>query len=108
MSNYEVPAGIRSRIPNYFYCAFGGELFAVFGATLVKNAEAHYNFFKGSAGWHYAFKATCTKLDLPWLLDYYISLSWSDMIEFNTHVAQELCCGDKHPSSYYRYLLRNY
>ena len=114
---YNIPDEIKSRIPQYFYSAFAGELCSVFGCTVFeKNEPGFYSlvYISGTAGWSEALKMTCRKLDVEWLFDYYDSLPWydSDMFggEIEDMVISECIETDEKPKSaeaYYGFLLKN-
>ena len=60
-------------------------------------------------GWYGAFRQTCIKLDLEWLMDYYKSLSWYDSDLFDSEIADGIVfhfINDKQTNcnSYYKYL----
>lgn len=88
MDDYKIPTEILSKIPEYFWAGFSGELVSVFGLDLFDKVEedqecTHADFVVGTAGWNYALRATCDKLNLKWLFDYYDKLDWmqSDMFD---------------------------
>ena len=63
-----------------------------------------------TAGWMRAFKATCRKLEMDWLLKYYNALPWYESDVFDGIIEQEIGRrlmnrkGDG-SNEYYRYLL---
>ena len=78
----------------------GGELVSIFGTEVLvpedKNDEINENtvygidFITSTSGWYEAFKATCKKLDLQWLLDYHETLEWYKSDLFDDEIAQEI------------------
>lgn len=91
---YEIPSEIESKIPPYFYHALAGELFSVFSSeALQKDGEGFYGLpicFGGTAGWAEALKATCRKLDMTWLWDYYSTLEWYDSDLFDEKIEERI------------------
>ena len=67
---YIIPPKIKDRIPDYFYTAFAGKLFSVYGWE--RSRDMFYPEIDGgdadlassTSGWVQAFKATCRKLDM--------------------------------------------
>lgn len=91
--SYDVPKQIVDRIPEYFYYALGGECVSVFGINaLIPDDDGFYilNYCSGEAGWYRAFKATCIKLDMKWLLDYWNILPWYHSDIFDEWMADEV------------------
>lgn len=113
--NYKIPEEILSKIPEYFWPAFVGELVSTFGLVIFeKDPETEslgLNFIGGTSGWHAAFKMACDKLDLGWLYEYYCKLRWleSDMFdgEFEDLIISKFLEADNLPAStYYAWLIR--
>lgn len=76
--NYRIPDNIKSRIPEYFYYAFGGEFVSIFGKeALVRDEDGltSLNYNTGTTGYVMALQMSCKKLGVEWLLDYYRQLS---------------------------------
>ena len=80
MDDYKIPTEILSKIPEYFWAGFVGELVSVFGLDLFDKVDDEEcvgaDFVTGTSGWNYAFRAACDKLNLEWLFDYYDKLDW--------------------------------
>ena len=104
------------RIPDYFYTAFAGELFSIYGWSRSKDmfypdsAPEYVDLGSGTVGWVQAFRATCQKLEMEWLLKYYEDLPWYDSDVFDGIVEQEIGRRfmnrkDDVGNGYYRYLL---
>ena len=117
---YKIPLEIKQKIPKYFYYAMGGELVSIFGTEVLIPEDVNdeineytvygIDFVTSTSGWHEAFKATCKKLDLQWLLDYHKTLEWYDSDLFDDEIAQEIIKYfsselKNKASSYYLYLL---
>lgn len=74
---YEIPEEIKSRIPDQFYYSMIKELVYIFGMSMLAKVEGSYYDLQSSiGGWVEAFKTTCKKLGMEWLLDYYETLDW--------------------------------
>ena len=77
---YLIPEAIEAGIPEYFYPAMAGELLALTGVWLFdarKDTDSdnpEHDLNPGDGRWDLAFRATCDKLYLVWLYDYYSSL----------------------------------
>ncbi len=113
---YSVPDEIYTRIPNHFYTALAGELFSVFGwegsrwMFYPKKDPGYSDLASSSAGWVMAFKATCRKLKMAWLIEYYDSLPWYDSDVFDGIMEQEIRerfiqKKDDGPNDYFRHLM---
>ena len=84
--DYKIPDDILTKIPQYFWPAFAGELVSTFGLSIFeKSEEGLYVLFNISStcGWSAALRTTCDKLNMKWLFDYYDKLEWwqSDMFD---------------------------
>lgn len=84
--DYKIPEDILSKIPEYFYPAFAGELVSVFGRGIFEETDdmgRALNYHSGTNGWNVALKSTCHRLDIDWLYIYYDKLTWweSDMFD---------------------------
>ena len=113
---YQIPKKLRDRIPDYFYTAFAGELFSVFGWERTKDmfypeeSKEYVDLASSTNGWALAFMGTCEKLDMNWLYDYYLTLTWYDSDVFDGIIEQEMGKrfmnekGDD-ANDYYQYLL---
>lgn len=121
---YHIPEDIKSRIPDYFYIAMAGELVSIYGIKILQKIEyseyddngdkieySYYDLDSSTGGWNEAFKATCRKLNMLWLIEYCHSLDWYDYDIFNGEIEGEIikrCCekdfGKVHANCYYRYL----
>lgn len=118
--SYEIPTEIKEKIPEYFYYAMGGELQAIHAGTNIfqkwripdeeDEEKAYYYDLDSSTGaWVEAFRATCRKLDMQWLYDYYKTLEWydSDIFdgEIETEIIHRFCEVETSTcNSYYQYL----
>ena len=115
--DYKIPEEIANRIPAYFYYAMAGELLSIYGLQLFElrkedeDDEGYYDLDSSTYGWNEAFKATCRKLDMWWLVEYYDTLDWYDGDLFDGEIEDEIieifCTKDRiieHPNCYYRYL----
>ena len=77
---------VISKIPEYFYPAFAGELVSVFGPNILTRSnikESQLLDASGTSGWNAALKMTCHKLNLNWLLNWYDELEWYDSDDFD-------------------------
>lgn len=89
MDEYKIPEAILSKIPDYFWPAFAGELCSVFGPDILGKDEdgvQALDYVGRTAGWYAALKATICKLSIPWLLDYYDGLEWHDSDQFDNEM----------------------
>lgn len=91
---YKIPDEILEGIPPYFYAAFAGELCAVFGPTIFERPGTEgmpriFNF-EGTTGWGAAFRSAASRLELPWLADYYDALDWFDSDLFDDQLCDLL------------------
>lgn len=125
---YKIPDDIKSRIPEYFYYAMAGELVSVMGASVLDLLEVplecsdgtedydyYYDLHNSTSGWGMAFKMTCYKLDMMWLVDYWNTLEWYDSDIFDGEIEWEIiglikngkieCNG---ANDYYKYLLKKF
>lgn len=115
--SYRIPKEIEAKIPDYFYIAMAGELCSVFGYWLFDKIvdpddpkdEGHYNLGSSTAGWYEAFKATCDKLNMSWLMDYYKTLECYDSDIFdgiieNRIITNFILTEGHHSNLYYQYL----
>ena len=127
---YTIPKEIKNRIPDYFYYAMAGELVSVFGPYILEEQDyleyddegnvieplsdtpcTYYNLNSSTGGWIEAFKETCRKLDMMWLVDYWRTLEWYDSDLFDGEIEDEIverfCKKDHFQESgncYYMYL----
>jgi hypothetical protein len=111
--NYKIPDDILAKIPEYFWPAVAGELVSVYSPSVfVKDEDGlcGMDFIIGTSGWHVVLKATCRKLDMDWLYEYYCKLEWYDSDWFdgemfdlikNNFVDAEV----EHANSYYKWLV---
>ena len=125
---YTIPDEIDSKIPDYFYPALAGELFALFGPDIFDTVDLvcdedeldyeapmeypYYNLALNteSQGWVQAVLATCKKLDMMWLFDYWHTLEYYDANIFSDIMAERVIDRfverkNDHGNSYYKYLL---
>ena len=129
-TKYYIPDSIKKNIPDYFYYALAGELVSIFGPwillkqsfpefdddgdeiqPLTEGDRSYYDLNISSGGWYEAFIATCRKLDMMWLVEYWKKLSWYDEDVFNSEIESEIierfCKVDvsqQHANCYYKYL----
>ena len=95
-----IPDEIKSKIPDYFYIAFGGELVSLFGLDIFdpiderdeinEAALCGLDFLEGTSGWSAALWMTCKKLDMDWLWDYWDSLEWYDSDMFDGEIGDKV------------------
>ena len=129
---YKIPKEIDSRIPDYFYYAMAGELVSIFGPHILEKVDypeydddgnqipgdpnvdaSYYDLASGTGGWYEAFKMTCKKLDMMWLMDYYKTLEWYDSDIFDGIIENRIIENyiekdhiNDHANCYYKYLCR--
>lgn len=109
--HYDIPKEIKSKIPEYFYYAFGGELLSVFGKDfLTKDDSGNYplDFSSSSQGYSVAFDMTCKKLDMMWLKEYRDSLPYYDSDLFDGEIDEQVILVFKKykaDNPYYSYLI---
>lgn len=116
---YSIPTEIDLKIPSYFYIALAGELCSILGPQIFNKITdfdedteeefSYYDFDSGTSGWYAAFKTTCKKLDLQWLLNYYDTLKWYDRDIFDGIIEDRIVTRfidkDNHCNEYYKYLM---
>ena len=120
--HYEIPKEIKDQIPDFFYYAFWGELVSIFGPGVIE-AESYYpnedgktyeplyglTYCTSTGGWNEALWATCKKLDLMPVFEYYDKLPWYDSDRFDGEIEVEMyhhMPRDENPANpYYKYLL---
>ena len=124
---YVIPEDIDSKIPEAFYPAMAGELCAIFGPRVFEKISvveydeendevymdedcAYYDLSSSTGGWVEAFKATCEKLDMMWLLEYWNTLEWYDSDIFDGIIEDRIIdkfieSEDSHCNAYYRFLV---
>lgn len=126
-AEYSIPDSIKKNIPDYFYYALAGELASIFGPWILQKQAfpefdddgneienySYYDLLSGSGGWVEAFFATCRKLDMMWLIEYWDSLGWYDSDIFDGEIESEIierfCKVDvsqQHANCYYKYLCK--
>ncbi|MEY8573214.1 hypothetical protein AALD01_02215 [Oscillospiraceae bacterium 21-37] len=111
MLNYRISDNIKSRIPEYFYFAFGGEFVSIFGkAALVRDEDGltSLNYNTGTTGYVVALQMACKKLDVEWLFDYYRQLPWYQSDLFDSELADEVISRfdmEDNANPYYQFLL---
>ena len=62
MFDYTIPDEIKSRIPEYFYYALGGECVSIMGTGALirdKDGLSRLEYSAGTAGYVEAFRMTC-------------------------------------------------
>ena len=113
MTDYKIPAEIKDKIPDAFYIALAGELYSVFGLVVAKKDEDDFygiEFLGGTTGWVVAFQATCQKMNMQWLLDYYNALEWFDSDLFDGEISDMVIqkfyeADETNANAYYLYLV---
>ena len=104
---------VISKIPEYFYPAFAGELVSVFGISVLTPYKDGVNpllYISGSGGWNMALEMACRKLNMDWMLDWYDKLEWYDSDDFDCELVEliksKFLNGKlEFANSYYRWLL---
>lgn len=109
-TTYEIPTDIDSRIPEAFYYALAGKLFAVFGPELFNDHDGkYYDLQSGTAGWYEAFAAACRELNIDWLQDYSARLDWfnTDLFDgaIEERVIDKVIKNFEPANSYYQHLI---
>ena len=107
---------VISKIPEYFYPAFAGELVSVFGISVLTPYKDGVNpllYISGSGGWNMALEMACRKLNMDWILDWYDKLEWYDSDDFDCELVElinsKFLNGKlESANSYYRWLLDNF
>lgn len=79
---------VVSKIPDYFWQPFAGELAAIFGFDIFDRWRVDDKV--STTGWAKAFKITCKKLDLDFLWDSYDILDWEESDLFDDAVVDRL------------------
>lgn len=108
---YSIPENIKSRIPDYFYYALGGEFVSIFGKdALIRDEDGVclLDYSTNSTGYAVVLRMTCKKLDMDWLFDYWQQLPWHQSDAFDGELANEVMMRfDKEETAnpYYHYLL---
>lgn len=98
-------------IPGYFYIAFSGELFSVFGKNVFKTFEHFLENVHGTSGFHCAFKMTCYKCGMDDLDKYRDSLEWYDSDKFDSIIIESVMKkinNIENADSYYQYLIERW
>lgn len=110
--HYDIPKEIKSKIPEYFYYAFGGELLSIFGKDFLTKDDSSGNypldFLSSTNGYSVAFDMTCRKLDMMWLKEYRDSLPYYDSDLFDGEIDEQVIRvfkKSKEANSYYLYLI---
>ena len=127
---YVIPKEINDRIPEYFYYAMAGELVSIFGSWILEKQDypeydddgneisgdpnvdaSYYDLDSGTGGWFEAFRMTCKKLDMMWLMNYYKTLKWYDSDIFDGIIEDRIIENyiekdhiHVHANCYYKYL----
>lgn len=111
IQEYQIPEEILGRIPEYFYAAFAGELFALYGPSAFVPDEdglREYRYHAGTFGWAAALWMACKKCDMQWLHAYYDSLEWYESDRFDEElekvVETYLVGGDWTAHGYFKYV----
>ena len=132
MYEYQIPQEIDEKIPDYFYIALAGELCSVMGYHIFEKIDpymcdeegnelprlteedcSYYDLDSSTYGWYEAFLATCEKLDLQWLIDYYTPLPWYESDIFDGIIENRVIhnfieAKVKNGNSYYQYLTKKH
>ena len=100
---YHIPKEIKERIPEYFYESLWGELVSVFGSSVIEitgyTPDEKEESFKpiyglayctSTSGWNVAVWATCRKLDLMPVYEYYDGLGWIESDLFDGEIEEEI------------------
>lgn len=109
-AKYTIPEEIDSRIPEYFYPAMAGELCSIYGSEILQQIGDYFDMDSSTRGWYEAFKMTCKKLNMDWLLDYWNSLEWYDSDIFDGIIEDRIIekfinVKDQNCNVYYNYLV---
>ena len=108
--DYQIPCGIKEKIPEHFYYALGGELVSIFGKDVLlldEDGATRLDYVAGTAGYAEALRMTCRKLDMDWLFLYWSELPWDQSDLFDGEIVDEVVrCFDQEGSAnpYYKYL----
>lgn len=111
INEYKIPADIKKRIPEYFYYALGGEYVSIHGKDALirdENGFSALDYCSSTAGYVEALRATCQKLDMNWLFEYWNQLPWYQSDLFDGEIADEVMRRFDNRdggSSYYQYLI---
>lgn len=128
-NDYRIPEEIKSCIPDHFYYALIGELVSVFGCFILQPldcpeydddgvriankdntyTESVYDLNLSTNGGSLAFFATCKKLYMMWLYDYWNALDWDQGDLFDREIEEEIVNrvfkrNNSSFNSYYEYL----
>lgn len=108
--DYKIPNEIKSCIPDHFYYALAGELVSIFGHFILQpldfsvydddgvriankdntDTEPVYDLNLSTNGGSLAFFATCEKLHMMWLYDYWNALDWDQGDLFDGEIEEEI------------------
>ena len=126
---YTIPEEIDKKIPEYFYYAMMGELCSIHGPMMFEKipwiefddegseipetgdeSQDYYDLDSSTGGWYEALRATCNKLNMNWLLEYWKTLEWYDSDIFDGIIEDRIIkkCIETEPSNcnpYYKYLV---
>lgn len=58
--------------------------------AMVKHCKNGLTFLESTAGYVEAFRATCKKLGMGWLADYYDALPWRESDLFDGEISDEV------------------
>ena len=111
MFDYTIPDEIKSRIPEYFYYALGGECVSIMGAyALIRDEDglSYLDYAAGTYGYVEAFRMTCKKLDMNWLFEYRDNLPWYQSDIFDGEISDEVIRRfdkEEYTNAYYQYLI---
>ena len=102
---YKIPKNIKNNIPEYFYPAMAGELFAVAGINKGLSMFSDDKYLNTStSGWTEAFNETCRKLKMQWLLNYRETLEWDESDLFDAELEKRIL-NKGNTDAYYTYLV---
>ena len=113
-TDYTIPAEIDVKIPDYFYSALAGELYAIFDYRCL---ELVMELYEDDNDWpvaetdYYstALMITCKKLDMMWLYDYCSrEIAYTQFVDFGEIILQRIIdrdnWGNEDTEKYFKYL----
>lgn len=110
---YSIPGEIKGRIPDCFYTAMAGELFAIYGYEIatklfeMDSAGSWMGLDTSTRGWHAAFFMACKKLNMEWLYEYRSDLARFELNLFDAEIEEEIYSRFvlRYNNLYYKYIL---
>lgn len=113
-TDYTIPEEIDSRIPDYFYPALAGELYAVFDYHCLEQVmelyeECNDDPIAETDSYSVAFMIACRKLNMMWLYDYCSrDISCVQFVDFGEIILQRIIdrdnWGNEDTEKYFKYL----